>query len=116
MTTRRDARRDYRHFPPEYSELLFRFDASGSAAIGPMSLRDAKHAVRDLYRFKMFLTSGADTDPDDEHCRDLLNIFATCILSVEPASVASGPDNALTHIVVLRRNPVVAAVRATTTI
>ncbi len=109
---RRDSRRDYRHFPPEYSALLVQFDREGRATVGPMSERDARAAIRDLYRFKMYLTDGVDQDPTDEHCRRLLTIASRAIMRIQPVATVSGADGRhATHTVVLALNPIVASVR-----
>lgn len=117
MTTsaRRDSRRDYRHFPAAYTELLERVRAEGKAALGPMPLRDAQAGARDLYRFKMFLTNGVDDDPDDAHCRHLLNIARDCTIRVEPVACLPGDDpvgDTLTHLISISLNPIVAAMAA----
>jgi len=105
-TPRPSSRRDYRHFPEAYTALLLKFDAEGGASLGPMPSRDARASVRDLYRFKMFLSHGCDTDPDDAHARTLLRIFAKVILRIEPTATENGDDNA---VIVLSLNPIVAA-------
>lgn len=106
--TRPSARRDYRHFPEAYTSLLLAFDRAGRASLGPMSYADAKAGTRDLYRFKMFLSSGCDADPDDEHARTLLRIFAKIVLRIEPA-VCANPGDDRTHVINLSLNPIVAA-------
>lgn len=105
---RPSSRRDYRHFPEAYTALLLRFDADGGASLGPMSHADAKASVRDLYRFKMFLSHGTDADPEDEHARSLLRIFAKIILRIEPVATEVPPGD-LTHVITLQLNPIVAA-------
>jgi hypothetical protein len=107
---RRDSRRDYRHFPAAYTDLLHRAADAGSTSIGPMTQRDALASLRDLYRFKMFLSSGCDEDPDDAHCRALFNIANSLIMRVEPTATEQG---ALTHLIVLTLNPIVAAMQQT---
>lgn len=104
---RPSSRRDYRHFPEAYTSLLLQFDRDGGASLGPMTHADAKAAVRDLYRFKMFLSHGCDTDPDDEHARSLLRIFAKIILRIEPVAVTTDDDRS--HVITLQLNPIVAA-------
>jgi hypothetical protein len=108
-TPRPSSRRDYRHFPEAYTALLLKFDRDGGASLGPMSSRDARASVRDLYRFKMFLSHGCDTDPADAHCRSLLRIFAKAILRIEPTATDNGDDSA---VIVLTLNPIVAAMEA----
>jgi hypothetical protein len=108
---RPSSRRDYRHFPEAYTTLLLQFDRDGGASLGPMSARDARAAVRDLYRFKMFLSHGTDADPEDEHARAMLRIFAKVILRIEPVAVTS-PDDA-SHVITLQLNPIVAAMERT---
>lgn len=103
-------RRDYRHFPPEYADLLRKFARDGRADIGPMSEKEARASSRDLYRFRMFLASACDADEDDPYARELLDIFASVTLKVEPCALSDGPDTS--HCVVFTLNPVVRAVRA----
>src|SRR5690242_6442109 len=110
---RRDARRDYRHFPAEYTSLLLAFDRDGHADIGPLDERSARAAVRDLYRFKMFLSAGCDADPSDAHARELLTIFSRAVIRLEPvACLAAGEGDTRTHLISFTLNPIVAAVRA----
>lgn len=106
-----NARRDYRHFPAEYTALLLAFERDGRASLGPMSRSDAATSRRDLYRFKTFLSHACDTSPDDAHARHLMEVFASCSIKLEP--VATLPPNAshLTHLLNFTLNPIVAAVR-----
>lgn len=108
---RRDQRRDYRHFPPAYTELLERFEAGGQDTIhlGVMSKREAQGAVRDLYRFKMFILDAINEDPDDDHARRLSTIFSSVTLRVETLAEAKSDD--ATHCVVVTLNPVAAALK-----
>lgn len=110
---RRDSRRDYRHFPAAYTELLERVQSAGHASLGPMPLRDAQAGARDLYRFKMFLSSGADDNPEDAHCRRLLNIARDCTVRIEPVAILPGdpPSPTLTHLISISLNPIVAAMQ-----
>lgn len=109
--TRPSSRRDYRHFPEAYTSLLLQFDRAGGASLGPMPAKDARAAVRDLYRFKMFLSHGTDADPDDDHARALLRIFAKIILRIEPVATDNGADDS---VITLQLNPIVAAMERTT--
>lgn len=108
--SRSDSRRDYRHFPPEYAELVRQYDRTGRADIGPMSQKEARAAARDLYRFKMFLTAACDSDTDDPYARELLDAFTSASIHVEPVATH---DPRGTHCVAFVMNPIVAAVRAT---
>jgi len=54
----------------------------------------------------MFLSAGCDADPDDDHARSLLRIFAKIVLRIEPVAIA---DDSLTHVINLSLNPIVAA-------
>ena len=103
-------RRDYRHFPDSYPALLYRFDRDAHATLGPMPQRDARAVVRDLYRYKTFLSHALDTDPADDAARDLHRIAARLMIRVEPVATENGTD---THVIVLQVNPVTAAMEAT---
>jgi hypothetical protein len=87
-TTRRrpDARTDYRHFPAAYTDLLLRFRAEGMARLGPMPLRDAQSARRDLYRFVGFLRNSPATDM---HARILTEIASEIVWRIEPGENGS---------------------------
>lgn len=113
MSTRRDTRRDYRHFPPAYADLVRRFRDTGRAEIGPLTLASARSTVRDLYRFRMFLSAALDDDPGDTYARDLFNIFNEVILRIEPVAIA-GDDPTELYLVRFALNPVVAAMRQPT--
>lgn len=108
--TRRDTRRDYRHFPPEYADLVRDFRDTGRAEVGPLTLAHARSTVRDLYRFRMFLSAALDDDPGDTYARDLFDVFNSAVLRIEPVAVAGTDPNAL-HFVRFVLNPIVAAVR-----
>lgn len=112
--TRRDTRRDYRHFPPAYAELVRRFRDTGRAEVGPLTLASARSTVRDLYRFRMFLSAALDDDPSDSYARDLFNIFNEVILRIEPVAVADAAQPDALHLVRFALNPVVAAIRQPT--
>jgi hypothetical protein len=107
---RPDSRRDYRHFPAAYGEVFHRFAERDSAVLGPMSERDARAALRDLYRFRTFLSHACDTDPSDAFARELLTISRDATMRVEP--LVSPVNENLTHVVTLTLNPIVAAMRA----
>lgn len=109
MAARSDSRRDYRHFPPEYAELVRQYGRTGRADIGPMSQKEARAAARDLYRFKMFLTAACDADNEDVYARELLDAFTSASIHVEPIATH---DPRGTHCVAFVMNPIVAAVRA----
>jgi hypothetical protein len=129
-TPRPSSRRDYRHFPEAYTSLLLTFDRDSGATLGPMAIVDARSSVRDLYRFKMFLSAGCDADPDDAHCRALLRIFAKAIIRIVPIAQSlivaddrgpfvqtimtglRGTDEATHANIVLSLNPIVAAMEA----
>lgn len=108
MTARAGSRQDYRHFPPEYADLLRSFGRNGHANIGPMSEKEARASARDLYRFKMFLTRACDEDADDPYARELLAIFTDVTIRVEPVATH---DPRGSHCVTFALNPIVAAVR-----
>lgn len=109
--TRRDTRRDYRHFPPEYGDLIRRFRDTGRAEIGPLPLAAARSACRDLYRYRMFLSAALDDDPGDDYARSLFDAFNVVILRIEPVAIL-GNDPSGTHLVHFTLNPIVAAARA----
>ena len=102
---RRDTRRDYRHFPPAYADLVRRFRDEGRASVPGLTLASARSTVRDLYRFRMFLSAALDDDPGDDYARSLFNIFNEVILRIEPAGETG------TYTVRFSLNPVVAAMR-----
>ncbi len=107
--TRRDTRRDYRHFPPAYAALVQRFAETGQASVPGLTLASARSTVRDLYRFRMFLSAALDDDSGDDYARRLFNIFNEVILRIEPADTEHD-----LHTIHFRLNPVVAAMRAVT--
>lgn len=98
-------RTHYRHFPPEYTTLVNVFGDSGSASVGPMTQKQANSSVRDLYRFRQYLSAAVDADPEDDHARSLLTTFNRATLRIEPAVLA---EAGRTHLVVLSCNPIVA--------
>lgn len=112
-SARRDTRRDYRHFPPEYADLVRRFRDTGRAEVGPLPLAQARSTVRDLYRFRMFLSAALDDDPGDDYARTLFNVFNSVVLRIEPVAIA-GDDPAALHLVRFVLNPIVAAMRQPT--
>lgn len=104
---RPDARRDYRHFPPAYAEILHKFKGKGVASIGPCNEREAQAARRDLYRYKTFLSAALEADADDEQAHELYQIFNRVVLRIEPVE---DPTDGRTHRLTLYINPIVAAV------
>ncbi len=107
--SRQDTRPDYRHFPSEYSDLLYQYARDGQATLGPMPRNAALSARRDMYRFKMFLMHGIDADPEDAHCRALLAIAVRAVIHVEPVATEEPTG---THMLVVTTNPIVAAMQA----
>lgn len=105
MRTRPDSRRDYRHFPREYTDLLVRFEQSGYVVLTFPEARQAHAARRELYRFKTFVSAGVDDDSNDAHARWLLDVFNTVTMRLE--ALADG-----THALILDSNPLVRAMRA----
>lgn len=85
---RPDSRRDYRHFPPEYADMIRAFERDSRRAdylvspfrIGPFTARIANSTKRDLYRYRMFLTQALDDDPGDDYARALFNTFNSVTL------------------------------------
>jgi hypothetical protein len=110
MTTAANARRDYRHFPAAYGELIHRFNDKGSASVGPMSKKEANVTRRDLYRFRTFLSAAVDADPSDAFARELLDIFSRVVLNIEPIATV---DPRGSHCIVLSLNPVTAWIEGT---
>lgn len=117
MTARRT--RDYRHFPPEYDNLLRRFVTEGGTTLTFPLERDARHTARELYRYREALQAAADTEPENEHVRDMCAIFRDIIVRVFDARLSPPYVNSEAHLpsearwhVRLELNPVVAAMRA----
>ena len=108
---RSDSRRDYRHFPPEYADMLRAFERETRRPdyrqrpyrFGPLGKAEAAAAKRDLYRFRMYLTAALDADAGDDYARALFNIFNSVTLRTVEAEGA--------HWIVFDINPVVAAMR-----
>jgi hypothetical protein len=107
---RADARRDYRHFPQEYQELIERFALGGEQTLGPMTLSEARSSVRDLNRYKGFLMR-AVTEERDSFAKELLDIFNRAQLRAVPllgdadqAHVVIAPHPLVTAIGVLRES------------
>jgi hypothetical protein len=117
MTARRT--RDYRHFPPEYDELLRQFARDGGTTLTFPLERDARHTARELYRYREALQSAADSEPENEHVRAMCEIFRDVIVRVFDVSREPPHVNSEAHLpsearwqVRLELNPVVAAMRA----
>lgn len=118
MTTRRA--KDYRHFPPEYDDLLRRFADEGGCTLSFAEERDARHTARDLYRYREALMLVADNEPENSHvqamCSIFRNIIVRCFGAPDPAKAARAaladnlPPVNQWH-VSLELNPVVAAMR-----
>jgi hypothetical protein len=102
-TNRPDRRSDYRHFPEAYSELFEQFKMNGTARLGPMPHTNALGGRRDLYRYRTYLISAVETDPDDEYARNLYDAARDVTMRVE------GAGNRC--FIVLELNPIVAAMR-----
>jgi hypothetical protein len=103
---RSDARRDYRQFPAAYTLLLEQFEATGKPIRLEMNtLKDAKAARRDFYRFKGFLMRAVDDD-HDEYAKELVAIFNKCSVRLEGTAPGQVPA------MILDRNPLVRAVEA----
>jgi hypothetical protein len=126
MTRKRNERSDYRHFPPEYVELLQRFDRTGSIRFGPMTERQANSMRREWYRYASFLRNA---DPTDDYARSLSAIAANMVWSVGrdhasqdkkvsilgmPVIVRNTDPDADDYFLNAYLNPIVAAVRRTT--
>jgi hypothetical protein len=124
---RSDSRRDYRHFPREYTDLLVAFERDGRATLAFSTRREASTARRLLYQFKMLAVSSADADPDDTQARWLVDVFNTVTLRLEPVGageagggVINGASPSYTvsqadrgpTTLILDSNPVVRAMRA----
>lgn len=71
---RPERRIDYRHFPPSYTELIERFERTGSVRLGPMTHRDAVTTRHRLNRFFGYLRNA---DPGDDYARALYDIAST---------------------------------------
>lgn len=122
---RSGSRRDYRHFPSEYAELIQRFDRDGHASLPNLTKAEAQASVRDLYRFRMYLSEALDADSEDVYARALFNMFNSITLKVvgprcqRPAQCTDagfGPKQCSLcsdtgYSVNFTRNPIVAAVR-----
>lgn len=108
MRTRPDSRRDYRHFPREYTDLLVRFEQSGRVILTFSEARQAHAARRELYRFKTFVSAGVDDDSTDTHARWLLDVFNTVTMRLETMHDGTSTCYGL----VLDSNPLVRAMRA----
>jgi hypothetical protein len=104
MRTRPDSRRDYRHFPREYTDILVRFEQTGRVVLTFNEAREAHAARRELYRFKTFVSAGVDDNSDDTHARWLLDVFNTVTMRLEQVDGQ--------HALVLDSNPLVRAMRA----
>jgi hypothetical protein len=102
-TNRPDRRSDYRHFPEAYSELFEQFKMNGTARLGPMPHTNALGGRRDLYRYRTYLISAVETDPDDDYARNLYDAARDVTMRVE------GAGNRC--FIVLELNPIVAAMR-----
>lgn len=102
--SRPDRRSDYRHFPQAYSELFQQFADAGMARLGPMPHTAALGGRRDLYRYRTYLMSAVETDPDDDYARGLYDAARDVTMRVE------GAGNRC--FIVLELNPIVAAMRA----
>lgn len=120
--SRSDARHDYRHFPPAYTELLLEFSRNYYARIGPMTLREATTARRDLTRFFGFLRNAP---PDDEHARMLTDIATEVVCRIVPSAQeanrrAEGPRPSVVGVntgdcyLTLTRNPITRALASST--
>ena len=109
MSDAANRRRDYRHFPASYGDLIHRFHDTGRASIGPISRKEAEVTRRDLYRFRTFLSAGVDADPSDAFARELLDKFSRVVLNIEPVATV---DPRGTHCLVLSLNPVTAFMEA----
>jgi hypothetical protein len=106
MKQRRNERTDYRHFPPEYVDLLQRFKSAGSIRFGPMSERQANAMRREWYRYASFLRNA---DPTDDYARDLSAIATNMVWSVGPQDVDHPADD--DYFLNAYLNPIVAAMR-----
>lgn len=115
MTARRT--RDYRHFPPEYDELLRQFSRDGGTTLTFPLERDARHTARELYRYREALQAAADAEPENSHVQAMAAIFRDVI--VRCFSVPSNQGTAVEATepwhVRLELNPVVAAMRTIAT-
>lgn len=114
---RRSERHDYRHFPPEYTELLTRFDHTGSIRFGPMTERRANAMRREWYRYTSFLRNAPT---DDDYARSLYAIAANMVWSVSLDTVfmVEPPDSDIegerdAYFLNAYLNPIVAAMRQT---
>src|SRR5438067_2542387 len=96
MTARRT--RDYRHFPPEYDELLRQFARDGGTTLAFPHERDARHTARELYRYREALQSAADAEPENEHVRAMCEIFRDVIVRVFDARLSPPYVNAEAHL------------------
>lgn len=76
---RAHARNDYRQFPPEYIEVLQRFDQMGSIRFGPMTERQANTMRREWHRYIGFLRNAPS---DDDFARSLYTIATNMVWSV----------------------------------
>jgi hypothetical protein len=104
---RKSARKDFKHFPVEYFELLERHRDGALARLGPMTRRQAQAGRMDLYRFFGFLRDAYKEDPT---ARIYSDIARSLTLTVEPAEPAYGRDM---YFIVLSTNPIVAAMKET---
>lgn len=109
MSNRADKRKDYRHFPASYGDLFNEFADRGSATIGPMSEREARAALRDLYRFRMFLEHAINSDPSDAFARELHGRAKLAVLRVSPCAVTDLRSDY--YMVELSLNPIERAMR-----
>lgn len=119
MTARRA--KDYRHFPPEYDDLLRKFVAENGCALAFAAERDARHTARDLYRYREALQLASDAEPENSHvqamCAIFRDIIVRCFAQFETDEEAARfgdnrPPTQRWH-VRLELNPVVAAMRRT---
>ena len=107
---RSNSRRDYRHFPAAYTQLLEQYEREGkSMRVSMPSLKAAKAAISDMNRFKMFLLAAVDNDKDD-YALELTNIFKN--LSLRSHSEIDADSGEEHFYLLVDRNPLVAAIEA----
>jgi hypothetical protein len=104
-------RRDYRHFPSEYADMIRTFERetrrpdylTSPFRLGPFTAKAATASKRDLYRFRLYLSYALDDDPGDDYARSLFTVFNSVTLRT-----VTEPDGTYISFEI---NPVVAAMR-----
>jgi hypothetical protein len=94
MRKRRIERTDYRHFPPEYIDILQQFNRASTYRAGPMTHRQANAMRREWYHYVSYLRNA---DPADDYARELAMIAGNMVWVVEPDPVfieGTCPDDA----------------------